>query len=615
MAATTVREVQGKLVANECIELCRKHRVDLNLLFSLRHWGWLDNTRCGSKLKAFIEGNTSLHRQEMQSMEFRKGFEMRVEYALHKAGIQKLTPELVVEGALKQEVMDKYFAVRDSWPPHKPYLLQMRPGPYLIFADFQTASNYVREMAETGKYQSRESGKYRPVELLYEMQMEGEPCRIILDCDAYLEDYAGLLSKEELVESVLQVPLVLTRELVRIGAIDRGATVRAAVKDKSREGKVSFHFTLNIAGIPTGDMKAVFAMLVLGPYTEIHARARRDKSRVCLARYIAKSKREDGVYAHALAHIDPATVKGKHQFSLAFSRKKGEEPPRMGWVHWIMDGGAKEKRVKSSFYGESIVPSHDRALEMLYFSGFVHFTPGMLVLKHKFHVPVDKGIVSVSFSFFVACHETRTHARCTTRWQAKKRVLDQPPEETKDASASSMGAVRGRESSLPQWMKSAWMPGAGQNYSENTQMECLKKTYKHLSQLDPNVLPKDMVHVVGIPCPVSVLYGGTVSVHSSNGIFVARKLDGECDVVYAKCPHCVLDKRLLPKSSGDEEDSLAKIIGDNVTGHPWVAYTRQNYPRIVAALKGGSGALISTPSGSSSIGNIKIPKKQKKMDP
>lgn len=646
MAATTVREVQGKLAADECIAACNSARSDLNLLFSLLHWAWLDGSRFGSKFKAFIESNTSLCRQQLQSAEFRKGFEARVEHAVRKAGIQNLTPELVVEGYRKQEVMDKYFAVRDSWPPHKAFLLQMKPGLYLIFADFQTAFHCVREMVLTGRYRSRESGKYMGVELLYEMQMEGEPCRIILDCDAYLEDYEGLLDKDEVVESVLQVPQVLTRELVRVGAIPRHATVRAAVKDKSREGKVSFHFTLNVVGIPTGDLKAVFAKLVLEPYSALHTRCRSEKTRVWLARHIGKSKGEDGVYAHALAHIDPATVKGKHQFSLAFSRKKGEKPPRMDWVHWITDGGAKVKRVQSSFHGESVVPSHDRALDMLYFAGFVHWTPGTLVIDCKFRVPTDMGLASSTVSFLLCLLPAmRVELMCLVAppGQAKKRGLDQPPAENQYASASSKtGAVhQDRKCSLPQWMKSAWMPGAGQKYGENSQMECLQLLYRSLSRLVPDVLLEDMVHVVGVPCPVSVLYSKTVVVHGSNGIYMARKPDGNCDVVYARCTHCVLDKSLLPKydssSDGGDEGALAEIVGDLISGHPWVAYTRQNYPKIIAAMgrgtQGNSGSSsssigISTPHCSSSPSSahssstttgarsmmmaIKIPKKQKR---
>jgi len=326
-----------------------------------------------------------------------------VERVLDRTGIVDLAPRLRVEAYRKQELMDMYHAVRDSWPPHKPYLLQMRPGVYILFSNFQAGFHQMRKMALTGKYLTEE-GRVLDVELLYEGQVEGEPCRIILDCDAYIADYAGLLTEEELVQSVLQVPQMLTRELVRIGAISREDTVCVVEKDKSRHDKVSFHFTFNIVGIPTVDLKAMFERVVLAPYKEVHARCLAEKSRVPLAKHIAKSLGKDGVYAHALAHVDPSTVKGKHQFSTAFSRKKGEGPPRMGWMQWISEGGTKVRRVESSLRGVDVVPSSERAFGMLYLAGFVHWTPRTLVLSRRFQgVVTDLGLAprgNVSIGWF-----------------------------------------------------------------------------------------------------------------------------------------------------------------------------------------------------------------------
>lgn len=398
--AGTLREVQAKVLADKCIAVCKEREADPYLLFSLRHWGWLDGSRFGSKFKAFIELNTALTARHMQCKEFREAFERRVEHVLNKQGIVNLAPTRKVEAYRKQELMDKYHGVRDSWPPHIPYLLQMRPGPYILLSNFQAAFHLLRAMALTGKYQSQE-GQFLDVGLLYEGQLVGEPHRIILDCDAYLKDFEGLFSAEELRESVLQVPQVLVRELVRIGAISRDATVLAIEKDKSRGDKVSFHFTLNIVGVSTGDLKAMFARLVLEPYGALFSQCKKEKSKARLARLIAKSRGEDGVYAHALAHVDPATVHGQHQFSVAFSRKRGEEPPRMGYVQWISKGGAEVNRVESSLHGVAVVPSHNRALTMLYLGGFTHWTPRTVVLDRKFQVAsTDLGLAPLPVSCF-----------------------------------------------------------------------------------------------------------------------------------------------------------------------------------------------------------------------
>ena len=52
-------------------------------------------------------------------------------------------------------------------------------------------------MARELKYR-REDGRVIPVELLYEGQMEEVPCRMILDCEAYVSQFEGRLSHAEL---------------------------------------------------------------------------------------------------------------------------------------------------------------------------------------------------------------------------------------------------------------------------------------------------------------------------------------------------------------------------------------------------------------------------------
>lgn len=98
-----------------------------------------------------------------------------------------------------------------------------------------------------------------------------------------------------------------------------------------------------------------------------------------------------------------------------------------------------------------------------------------------------------------------------------------------------------------------------------------------------------MLHVIGgIYCPVSVLYGNP-SVHSSNGVFAARNIarvgsEEECDVVYASCPNCVLDKSLATGTRGGKDAQLVEMVpGTEDSQHPWVAYTRGNYARIAEA--------------------------------
>lgn len=393
MASTSDLADTPVRMAEECLALCRTHRVDPYLLFSLRHWHWLEHSRFGVQFKAFIERNTRITGAHVARDAFWGPFKRRVSQELDRTGVVNIAPELRVEAYKMEELLTKYHAVRDQWPPHKPYLIQMRPGLFILLSNCQAGFHLVRDMTRTGRYVSEE-GRVLKVELLYEKQIVGEPCRIILDCEAYMGVYSGLLTKEELIESIRHVPVMLTREMVRVGAIRREDKVIVVEKNKSRADtdggakgdKVSFHFVFNIVGIPTGDLKHMFERLVLDPYREIHTKARKDKDTSCVARLIARSKGEDGVYTAALAHIDPATVKGMHQFSLVFSRKKKEQPPRIDWIYQITEGGARGSMKASAFHGVPLAAAHPDALDMLYLGGFVHWTAHTVVLASKFRI-------------------------------------------------------------------------------------------------------------------------------------------------------------------------------------------------------------------------------------
>ena len=389
---SSVSREDARLMAEECLALCKERDVDPHLLFALRHWHWLDHTRFGKQFKAFIEMHTRVTGAAMHNEGAWRAFKKRVVEEIDATGVVNIAPHLRVEAYRMDELLARYNAVRDQWPPHKPYLVQMRPGLFILLSNCQAGFHLVRDMARKGRYVSSE-GRSLAVELLYEKQVVGEPCRIILDCEAYSGDYDGTMSKDELTESMRHVPVMLTRELVRVGAIRREDRVVVVEKNKSREGaggakgdKVSFHFVFNIVGVPTGDLKRALGELVLGPYWAMHARAKKAKSCAEVARLIAGSRGEDGVYTAALAHVDPATVKGMHQFSLVFSRKKKEQPPRIDWIYEITDGGARGSQKESAFYGIPLAAEHERALDMLYLGGYVHWTPRTIVLASKFRI-------------------------------------------------------------------------------------------------------------------------------------------------------------------------------------------------------------------------------------
>lgn len=156
----------------------------------------------------------------------------------------------------------------------------------------------------------------------------------------------------------------------------------------------------------------------------------------------------------------------------------------------------------------------------------------------------------------------------------------------------------------------------GGGYSENSSMGSLQQRFKTLSRLVPDVQPEDMVHVIGgVFCPVSVLYGNP-GVHTSNGVYVARRLS--LDVVYASCAHCVLNKG---KKGLEEEENgrpflgVEILVGSEDMQYPWVAYTRENYPRIINASLANTppSSRTHTTTAQNSKVKAKIPKKRRRL--
>lgn len=124
------------------------------------------------------------------------------------------------------------------------------------------------------------------------------------------------------------------------------------------------------------------------------------------------------------------------------------------------------------------------------------------------------------------------------------------------------------------------MAKGGTAYAENTGMDSLRERHKTLSKHIPGIRLEDMMHVIGgFYCPVSVLYGNPY-VHTSNGGYAAKTVDG--GQVYVSCPYCVFEKSLMMKSESLEEEKMISVVpGTEDSRHPWVVYTRENYQKIM----------------------------------
>jgi len=542
--------------ADRCIARLDAEQLDISQLFGARHWEWLDCTEQGRGLKRFLEVDMGLHRQEAVCAEFHA----RVHEVFQRRGIVNLAPERRVEAYRKEELFARYRAA--EWPkPHTPYLIQMRPGLFVLLSNYQAGFHLIRDMAGSRKYQ-REDGRYIPVTLLYEGQMEEIPCRIILDCEAYVSQFEGRLSHAELLESVREVPQAFVRRLARLEAIPRDCVVRVYEKDKCRGDKISFHYIFNILmSDPTVDGRNALAQAIIEPFRGERAVWKETKSMVHTLDPETRQCKEP------LLHVDACTVKGRHQFSVVFSCKAGEEPCRITRRLEISERGERVREVASAWASEPHVPTHPHALEMLYYGGFTHWIKDSITIDKRFRIvaaPLAEPATAVR-ARDDCWPAARLELTRTPGWQAKKMVG------APRASASSRPAPF-----LPPWMKSVADRFGSGNYTEYRRMDCLVTRHKTLNKYVSGGV-EEVVHVIGGAfCPVLTLYG-VPRFHSSNGLFMAK---GEAGVVYASCPSCVFEPRAVKKNMQE----LVKIVpGLEEAKNPWVMYTEEGYPRVTQA--------------------------------
>lgn len=381
--------------------------VDYTQLLALRHWEWLDHTDFGRRLKQFAEMQLGLTRREAAS----EAFHWRVDAVFRERGVTPLAPARRVEAYRKEELFAQHRAAR--WPePHTPYLVQMRPGVFILFASWRDGFLAVRDMTASGMYRTKD-GRLLDVALVYEGQVVGVPARIILDCEARVEaEFGGRMTRAELEANVRRVPETLVRALVRMGAL-RGADVaRFYVKNKSRGDKVSFHFVSNILVEPTVDGRNALRRAFVDGFEEARAQGRRTKSMV-------HAVRADGTCAPEL-HVDASTLHGRNQFSCVFSRKAGERPCVIEARLDIRGDGAAAVVVehRSALAGEDHVPTHPRALDMLWFGGFAHWIAGTVTLDTQMRVgPTMTEVGQSCFWVHFVWPGVRLELTRTPRWR------------------------------------------------------------------------------------------------------------------------------------------------------------------------------------------------------
>jgi len=396
------------------IRALRDRGCDYTLLWFARHWDLMQTFEYGRKLTGFLESDLRLHRAQVTSPEFQG--EVTAEFSRRK--IENLYPDRMVKAYYKEELFG--LEIGQAWPePYFPFLVQMRPGPFHLFFSWQTAFHWIRYRAI-----------HPPVEgdppLMYECQPPPSraPVRIILDCDAHVDEFGGRLSAQEIESIVEEIPVFFVTELARIRAIGMRDVVTVVEKNKSRAGKVSRHYIFNILGISTRDIRAVLHKILVEPYQAERAEYNRRKraanqhdqpalknptqkhDQPAFTKPTKKQAKAKAKCLDAWGHVDTSggkrfpcalltdasTMHGRNQFSVPFCGKKGEPPPRITHVWRIGAGGSEVRRMELKGSEERRHPTHARALDLLGLACFSNPTPDAITLDPRFMTQEDQAV-------------------------------------------------------------------------------------------------------------------------------------------------------------------------------------------------------------------------------
>lgn len=378
--------------ADLCIQELDKRGCDMGLLLYLRHgWDMLASCQHGQRVLHFVEVDMRLTRAEVEVDEFHA----RVQEIFRSRPIRPIAPRRTVFAYF----MDLMWSKEENaqWPqPYFPYVLQMKPGYFILFTTWQDLFLELRHIAVNRRFQNAD------LKQLYEKQIPGRPSRIILDLEMYEAHLGGRMSARELEECMADVPRWFVTRLTEIGAISPKARVTAVQKvktrpdAKSRGMKVSSHIIFNIAGLTKGDQMAVLRKIFADPVQELRAEYKKTGS-------LAHVDLKDGFPKELLG--DLSAMHGTCQFATLFAMKPGEGYPRLEHVYRITDGGRTVVREPAPWAGQTHEPTHADALEMLRLACFSHPLEDMVFLKRSFHSSLHQ-----VGAWRAACCEARTHA-------------------------------------------------------------------------------------------------------------------------------------------------------------------------------------------------------------
>lgn len=353
--------------ALKCIGSLEAKLCDISLLWLVRSWDSLSRSDTGIMLRDFIEVDMGLSRRDVENSEFIDAV------TAHVKGRHVDFPDgsRYMMAYRKQLLLTKPEVT--SWPqPCMPFMIQVmnhgKPGPFVVFPSWHEGLLMYIRMCQNQAMLSPD-GKVIPVKLCYEHQIPGVPSRIIIDCDAKLADFDGILTPEEIQDMMEGFPSWFYGMLRAVNAIDENTRLEMYRKNKCRANKISYHFITNILCNSLGDGKSLLKAIFIDTFRE-------DIVQFKKTGVLSEHARQPGFFA------DHATMHGRNQFSMLFGGKPNEPLPRIDQV--ITFRGGEEKRHAIPWEGENHTADHPNALEMLKMACFSTMTRTFITINSRF---------------------------------------------------------------------------------------------------------------------------------------------------------------------------------------------------------------------------------------
>ena len=397
--------------ATECIAELDRNKQDISMLFLFSKWDWLVRSKMGEDLLCWMETTMGMKRARVDT----KAFHEEVKRVFLSRGIKAVAPERVVHAVLKNDA--KELCMQAGWPkPFIPVMLQTRPpggggfkkknkdetrgdpGVFVIFSNWQDAFFGLMSMCARGEY------KGYPAEVVFENQVEIEdkyfPGRIILDCDAKLEEFQNKYTIQELEESIDQVGPWFLGQLVEIGALKPTDKITIYVKNKSRPAKASKHAIIPVYGFAPIDIQNVLHRIFDPP--RLAAKKKEEEEALKDAAGGAKKKAKTAPPSSKGRNLpepwrvtDPAMFHGRGQFSTLFcksSAKNEKEFPSLEYQMTVVNGRVISKKFTGQMVDGEFVkmargdftPDHPDALGMLHCCCYTSLLADFAVLDPMF---------------------------------------------------------------------------------------------------------------------------------------------------------------------------------------------------------------------------------------